>query len=81
MVTVEGAMAEKEVYSKASDVSAENGVVNVDGPDGVDVGLTPEFAEYAASGRFGLAVSTWRNDPQVDNDRAPNSGAVQWISI
>ena len=37
-------MAHKEVYSKASDVSAESGVVNVDGPDGVDVGLTPEAA-------------------------------------
>ena len=37
-------MARKEVYSKASDVSAEDGVVNVDGPDGVDVGLTPEAA-------------------------------------
>ena len=37
-------MAQKEVYSKASDVTAENGVVNVDGPDGVDVGLTPEAA-------------------------------------
>ena len=37
-------MAQKQVYSKASDVSAEEGIVNVDGPDGVDVGLTPEAA-------------------------------------
>jgi hypothetical protein len=37
-------MVQKEVYSKASDVTAEDGVVNVDGPDGVDVGLTPEAA-------------------------------------
>ena len=37
-------MVQKEVYSKASDVSAEDGIVNVDGPDGVDVGLTPEAA-------------------------------------
>ena len=37
-------MAQKEIYSKASDVSAEKGIVNVDGPDGVDVGLTPEAA-------------------------------------
>lgn len=37
-------MRRKDIYSKASDVSAEDGVVNVDGPDGVDVGLTPEAA-------------------------------------
>lgn len=37
-------MTRKQIYSKASDVSAEEGVVNVDGPDGVDVGLTPEAA-------------------------------------
>lgn len=37
-------MARKEIYSKPSDVSAEDGVVNLDGPDGVDVGLTPEAA-------------------------------------
>jgi hypothetical protein len=35
-------MARKQIYSKASDVWADDGVVNVDGPDGVDVGLTPE---------------------------------------
>lgn len=37
-------MGQKEIYSKASEVTAENGVVNVDGPDGVDVGFTPEAA-------------------------------------
>jgi len=38
-------MTEKELYSKASDVSAKAGEVLVDGPDGVDVALTPEAAE------------------------------------
>jgi len=37
-------MPRKEIYSKPSDVSAEDGVVNVAGPDGVDVGFTPEAA-------------------------------------
>jgi hypothetical protein len=37
-------MVGKEVFAKPSDVNAEGGVVNVDGPDGVDVGLTPEAA-------------------------------------
>ena len=37
-------MGDKEVYSHPSEVSAEDGVVNVDGPDAVDVALTPEAA-------------------------------------
>jgi hypothetical protein len=38
-------MTEKELFSKASDVSSQDGKVLVDGPDGVDVALTPEAAE------------------------------------
>ena len=38
-------MTEKELYSEASHVSAKDGEVLVDGPDGVDVALTPEAAE------------------------------------
>lgn len=38
------AMTTKHIYSKASDVTAKQGVVNVDGPDAVDVGLTPDAA-------------------------------------
>lgn len=37
-------MPKKEVYSQAGDVTAEDGVVHWDGPDGVDVGLTPDAA-------------------------------------
>ena len=35
---------EQEIYNKPSDVNAEDGKVIVDGPDGVDVVLTPEAA-------------------------------------
>ena len=38
-------MSAKEIYSKPSDVTADDGVVNVDGPNGVDVALTSEAAE------------------------------------
>jgi hypothetical protein len=38
-------MTEKELYSEASDVRAKGGEVLVNGPDGVDVALTPEAAE------------------------------------
>jgi hypothetical protein len=38
-------MADKqETYSKPSVVTAKDGDVQVDGPDGVDVSLTPEAA-------------------------------------
>lgn len=38
-------MTEKQLFGKASDVSSDDGQVLVDGPDGVDVALTPEAAE------------------------------------
>jgi hypothetical protein len=38
-------MAEKGLFNRASDVCSEEGQVLVDGPDGVDVALTPEAAE------------------------------------
>jgi hypothetical protein len=34
----------KETYDKPSEVASEDGRVLVDGPDGVDVALTPEAA-------------------------------------
>ena len=36
---------QRQIYNRASDVTAEDGVVNVDGPDAVDIGLTPDAAE------------------------------------
>lgn len=38
----------KETYSKPSEVVVENGRVLMDGPNGVDVALTPEAAEETA---------------------------------
>lgn len=41
-----GIMSDKgELYDEATKVSAENGEVILDGPDGVDVRLTPEAAQ------------------------------------
>lgn len=39
---------EAEVYDEATKVSAKDGEVVLDGPDGVDVKLTPEAAEQTA---------------------------------
>ena len=38
-------MTDKKIYEQPSSVTAKDGKVLVDGPDGVDVGLTPEAAE------------------------------------
>ena len=38
-------MTDKQLFSEASDVTSEDGQVLLDGPDGVDVALTPEAAE------------------------------------
>jgi len=38
-------MEDRTVYDEPSDVSADEGAVNIDGPDHVDVALTPEAAE------------------------------------
>jgi hypothetical protein len=42
-------MSEKaELYDEATQVSAKDGEVMLDGPDGVDVKMTPEAAEKTA---------------------------------
>ena len=38
-------MATKKIYEQPSTVTAEDGDVMVEGPDHVDVGLTPDAAE------------------------------------
>jgi hypothetical protein len=40
---------DNQIHDSASDVSAENGTVVVDGPDGVAVKLTPEAAEETSA--------------------------------
>ena len=37
-------MADKKIHDKPSKVTVENGVVTVEGPDHVDVCMTPEAA-------------------------------------
>lgn len=42
------AMAKDKLYDEATDVTAEDGEVILDGPDAVDVKVTPEAAEQTA---------------------------------
>ena len=41
-------MGSKELFDEATEVKAVDGQVELDGPDGVDVALTPEAAEETA---------------------------------
>lgn len=43
-----GGMEDERIYDSASDVKAREGVVEVDGPDQVDVKMTPEAAEQTS---------------------------------
>jgi hypothetical protein len=40
-----GGMEDQQIYEEPSDVTARDGAVCVEGPDAVDVKLTPEAAE------------------------------------
>lgn len=46
-----------EVYDAPSEVAAEDGVVTVDGPDGVAVALTPEAAADTSDRLLGAAAT------------------------
>lgn len=45
-------MTKDKVYDEASKVTAKDGEVIVDGPDSVDVKVTPEAAEKTADNLF-----------------------------
>jgi hypothetical protein len=49
-------MSKNEVYSDPSDVKAVEGNVEVDGPDAVDVALSPEPAEETSERLLGEAL-------------------------
>jgi hypothetical protein len=49
-------MEKRTVYNEASAVAAEDGAVSLDGPDGVDVSMTPEAAEETSDRLIGEAV-------------------------
>jgi hypothetical protein len=50
------AMAHDQVYDEPSKVHAEDGAVTMDGPDAIDVKLTPEAAEKTSDGLAEEAV-------------------------
>jgi len=53
-------MGDDELYDEATEVRAQNGEVLLDGPDGVDVKVTPEAAEQTA-GNLVVGAAKARN--------------------
>ena len=49
-------MTPDKLYDQATDVTAKDGEVILDGPDGVDVKITPEAAEETADNLIRGAV-------------------------
>jgi hypothetical protein len=80
----EGAVKDKHLYDQASEVSAEEGRVHVNGPDGVAVALTPEAAfETAdrltdgaaeAAGQRHFMDRAGKKQPERYDQRAKESG-------
>ena len=65
--------AKHEVYDEASTVSAVDGAVELDGPDAVDVAMTPEAAEETSERLVDQAVKArgqrrMRNYPHREDD-------------
>jgi hypothetical protein len=58
-----------EVFDEATKVTAENGEVVLDGPDGVDVKLTPEAARETSTRLWDGAAKA-----KVQKDRKTGSG-------
>jgi len=53
---VKGRMNDDETYNSPSEVAAEDGRVKLDGPDSVDVMMTPEAAEETAERMVDQAI-------------------------
>jgi hypothetical protein len=63
-------MSNAKTYDEATEVSAEDGKVLLDGPDGVDVSVTPEAAEQTAGN---LVVGAAKARDQRQQKHLPDS--------
>ncbi|KQS01522.1 hypothetical protein ASG11_17870 [Sphingomonas sp. Leaf357] len=57
---------QREVYSEPSDVEGYGGEVMVEGPDGVDVSLTPEAAIITGTRLINAGVQEISNDKSLN---------------
>jgi len=66
-----GFMHRDKLYDEATDVTAEDGEVILDGPDAVDVRITPEAAEETANALWAAAVKANGQRRLKDLDHRP----------
>ena len=66
-------MSNKKIYDKPSKVTAEDGVVTVEGPDAVDVRMTPDAADetsrrllFGAMQALGDKIPVAKRDEETD---------------
>jgi hypothetical protein len=60
---------DKQIETEPSDVTARDGVVNVLGPDGVDVAMTPQAAEETSHRLLEGAAQAFGQDHVEDMKR------------
>jgi len=60
-------MADEKLYDEATKVTAKDGEVILDGPDGVDLKVTPEAAEQTADNLVEEAVRARGQRRMKDN--------------
>ena len=70
-----GGMADSKIHHKPSKVTAEDGVVTVEGPDDVNVRMTPEAAdETSARLLFGAMQALGDKIPVAAGDKEKKEG-------
>lgn len=68
-----------KIYDEATEVSAKDGAVILDGPDGVDVSITPDAAEETSNRLFDAAAEA-RGQQMMQKHREPApKGSLQVI--
>jgi hypothetical protein len=67
-------MDRKQVHDEPSEVSSDAGNVTVDGPDGVDVALTPEAAEETSDRLWAEAMKARAQQRQENSGEKQEDG-------
>lgn len=62
----------EKIYDEATQVSAKEGSVVLDGPDGVDVSITPDAAEETSNRLFDAAAEA-RGQEMMRKHREPHA--------
>jgi hypothetical protein len=66
-------MPRNKIYDKPSDVTVENGIVSIKGPDAVDVRMTAEAADETSERLlYGAMQALGRKIPELASEEKPS---------